>query len=60
MFKIIHDASGKNIEIKSHLTKKEVFGFFKCIPGLALMVAFMTNGIILFGFSYFLPTVVAT
>lgn len=56
----IHEASGKNAEIKSKFNKKEVLSFFKSPFGLALLPAFMTNGCILFGMSYFLPTVVAT
>lgn len=56
----VHEASGKNSEMKTHLTKKEVYSFFKSFFGMAFLPAFFANGCILFGMSYFLPTVVAT
>ncbi|KAK9896849.1 MFS general substrate transporter [Cystobasidium minutum MCA 4210] len=60
MILTIHEASGKNAEIKSKFSKKEVFSFLKAPMGLGLLPAFLTNGCILFGMSYFLPTVIAT
>lgn len=60
MILAVHEASGKNSEMKTNLTKGEVFSFFKSFFGMAFLPAFFCNGCILFGMSYFLPTVVAT
>lgn len=56
----VHEAIGKNAEMKTSLSKKEVLSFFKSFFGVAFLPAFFCNGCILFGMSYFLPTVVAT
>lgn len=60
MILAVHESSGKNSEMVSHLTKAEVLSFFKSFFGMAFLPAFFCNGCILFGMSYFLPTVVAT
>lgn len=57
MLLTVHEASGKNVEMKGHLTKKEVYSTFKSPFVLAFLPAFFMNGCILFGMSYFLPTV---
>jgi hypothetical protein len=60
MILTVHEAGGKNIEMEGHLTKTEVYSFFKSFFGMAFLPAFFCNGCILFGMSYFLPTVVST
>lgn len=60
MLLTVHEAAGKNTEYAAHLTKKEVLSTFKSPFVLLFVPAFFANGTILFGMSYFLPTVVRT
>lgn len=60
MLLTVHDSAGKNLEMETKLTRKEVLSFFKSGFGMLFLPASFFNGCIVFGMSYFLPTVVAT